>query len=104
MTSPDGITWTARSAAEANTWRALAWSSELGLFCAVADQSGTNRVMTSPDGITWTARSGAPTYQWNGIAWSPQRGVFVILSSNGAGVDRVMTSTCVRKWKYSNYP
>jgi len=46
MTSPDGITWTSRSASEASSWYSVAWSPELGLFVAVAS-SGTNRVMTS---------------------------------------------------------
>jgi hypothetical protein len=38
--------WTARSAAEANGWRSVTWSPDLGLFCAVSFD-GTNKVMTS---------------------------------------------------------
>ena len=49
MTSPDGTTWTARSAAEANEWKAVAYGNNL--FVAVA-QSGTNRVMTAVPAVT----------------------------------------------------
>ena len=34
MTSPDGITWTARSAAEANNWNSVTYGN--GLFVAVS--------------------------------------------------------------------
>ncbi|MCB9814238.1 hypothetical protein H6784_02355 [Candidatus Nomurabacteria bacterium] len=44
MTSPDGITWTARAASEANSWTSVTYGN--GLLVAVA-QTGTNRVMTS---------------------------------------------------------
>ena len=44
-----GVTWTARSAAEANSWRGVTYGN--GLFVAVSP-NGTNRVMTSPDGAT----------------------------------------------------
>jgi len=45
MTSPDGITWTAKLAAGANSWRSVC-SNGNGTFVAVAS-SGTYRVMTS---------------------------------------------------------
>jgi hypothetical protein len=48
MTSPDGITWTLRSASSPN-WQGICWSPELGIFCAVAydGSPGSSRVMTS---------------------------------------------------------
>jgi hypothetical protein len=46
MTSPDGITWTARSSAADNSWVAVCWSAEVGLFVAVANSGTGNRVMT----------------------------------------------------------
>ena len=82
-------TWISRSASEANTWKAVAWSPELGLFAAVSD-TGTNRVMTSPDGVTWTARSAAEANGWAGICWSPALGLFCAVSTGG--VNQVMTS------------
>jgi len=45
MTSPDGINWTARDAAEANFWVSVAYGNER--FIAVAT-FGDKRVMTSP--------------------------------------------------------
>jgi hypothetical protein len=47
MTSPDGITWTARSSAADNGWTSVTWSAEVGLFVAVAASGTGNRVMTS---------------------------------------------------------
>jgi hypothetical protein len=46
MTSPDGITWTARSSAADNTWFSVTWAKELGLLVAVASSGTGNRVMT----------------------------------------------------------
>jgi hypothetical protein len=48
MTSPDGITWTARSSAADNGWHSVTWAKELGLLVAVAYTGTGNRVMTSP--------------------------------------------------------
>ena len=57
MTSPDGITWTGRYAAQANSWRSVTFGN--GLFVAVSSNaaSGNTRAMTSPDGIIWTSRT-----------------------------------------------
>ncbi len=82
MTSPDGITWTARTAAEANSWSEVTYGS--GLFVAVS-ADGTNRVMTSPDGITWTARTAATANYWSSVIYS--KGLFVATAA-----DAVMTS------------
>jgi hypothetical protein len=97
MTSPNGITWTARvSAGEANQWFSICWSSELSLFVAVA-ASGTNRVMTSLDGITWTARlSASEANEWYGVCWSPQLSLFVAVAYSGT--NRVMTSSNGISW------
>jgi hypothetical protein len=88
-TSPDGITWTARTASESNSWYGVAWSPELNLFCAVST-SGTNRVMTSPDGITWTARSAAAANNWISITWSPE--LLLFCAAAQTGTNRLMTS------------
>ena len=48
-TSPDGITWTARTLPSSANWTAIAWNSTV--FCIVAN---TNTVAAiSQDGITW---------------------------------------------------
>ena len=88
MTSPDGITWTARSAAGNNdSWNGVTYGN--GLFVAVGDSSGPeDPVMTSPDGITWTARSAAGNDDiWQGVAYG--NGVFVAVAES---IDRVITS------------
>jgi photosystem II stability/assembly factor-like uncharacterized protein len=77
-TSPIGATsshelalcnWTTRTVPSGG-YRAIAWSPELGLWCAVG---GANPVCaTSPDGITWTARTipGGEGYAYYAIAWN----------------------------------
>ncbi|MCL2610797.1 MAG: hypothetical protein FWE02_03865, partial [Defluviitaleaceae bacterium] len=84
ITSPDGITWTARTAAEANQWRSVCYGN--GLFVAVSGD-GANQVMTSSDGITWTART-VPFDSWSSVTYG--NGLFVAVSSIGISV--VMTS------------
>ena len=79
MTSPDGITWTGRTAAEANTWNDICWSEDLTLFVAVAED-GTNRVMTSPDGITWTARAASLDKLWHSVTYAPSLTLFCAVS------------------------
>jgi hypothetical protein len=87
MTSPDGITWTAQSATEANQWRSVIYGN--GTFVAVA-QTGTHRVMTSPDGITWTAQAAAEANSWNAVTYGD--GNFI--ATGYSGTHRVMTSSC----------
>jgi len=89
MTSPNGITWTPRVAAQGNPWISVTWAAELGLLVAVA-QSGTNRVMTSPDGITWTPRVAAQANDWLSVTWAAELGLLVAVAQSGT--NRVMTS------------
>jgi 6-phosphogluconolactonase (cycloisomerase 2 family) len=87
MTSPDGITWTARTA-PSSSWNSVTYGD--GTFVAV----GTSAVMSSPDGITWTARTASQANDWNGVAYG--NGVFVAVSL--AGTNRVMTSPDGTTW------
>jgi hypothetical protein len=89
MTSADGVTWTARSAAEASSWKSVTYGN--GVFVAVSS-SWTNRVMTSTDGVTWTKRTTAESGTWNSVTYGT--GVFVAVS--GSGSNRVMTSSLVQ--------
>ena len=91
MTSPDGITWTARTSAADNDWAAVCWSPERMLFVAVAGTGAGNRVMTSPDGITWTIRASAADNDWRSVCWSPELSLFVAVGASGTG-NRVMTA------------
>jgi hypothetical protein len=91
MTSPDGVTWTARSAPSSN-WTSVTYGN--GLFVAVGT-TGANRVMTSPDGITWTARTAAASNDWEYVTYG--NGTFVAVATSGSG-NRVMTSTDGITW------
>jgi hypothetical protein len=90
MTSPDGITWTARTAAEANAWYSIAYGN--GLFVAVAD-NGTNCFMTSSDGIAWTAPIAAEACGWNSITYG--NGLFVAVALSGTKRVIISTATSV---------
>ena len=86
MTSPDGITWTSRTAAADNYWSSVTYAN--GLFVAVSTiEFGNinNRVMTSPDGITWTSRTAAADDYWASVTYA--NGLFV-----ATGGSQVMTS------------
>jgi hypothetical protein len=87
MTSPDGITWTARTSASDNNWQSVTYGN--GLFVAVASSGTNNRVMSSPDGIIWTARTSAADNEWRGVTYG--NGLFVAVAITGTN-NRVMTS------------
>ena len=89
MTSPNGVTWTARIAPLAS-WRSVAYGK--GLFVAVAN-SDANRLMTSPDGITWTQRTPPSGDAWAAVTYG--NGLFVAVAQNSTGV---MTSTDGITW------
>ena len=94
MTSPDGITWTARTITT-NSWQSVCWSAELGIFCAVSSD-GTYRVSTSSDGITWTDRTASDSSVWRSVIWVPELTLFVAIASSGT--NRVMTSPDGTTW------
>jgi hypothetical protein len=71
----DVTSWTAASAAEANTWRSVTYGD--GYFVAVS-KDGTNRVMYSTDGISWTAASVAAV-EWRRVTYGD--GYFVAVSN-----------------------
>ncbi len=87
MTSPDGITWTARTSAANNSWTSVIHGN--GLFVAVASSGTGNRVMTSSNGITWTARTSTADNNWTSVTYA--NGLFVAVATSGTG-NRVMTS------------
>ena len=91
MTSPDGITWTARTSAADNNWYGVCWSPALRLFFAIALSGTGDRVMTSPDGINWTSRTSAADNSWRSVCWSPELSLFVAVAETGSG-NRVMTA------------
>lgn len=108
MTSPDGLTWTARTAAQANQWRSVAYGG--GRWVAVSDDTFANniggiadstiRVMTSLNGETWTQTgiTGVPTglvsNRWLSVAYGQDgsgNGLWVAVSPNSPP-NQIMTS------------
>ena len=81
----DAVTWTARSAAEANPWNSVVYGN--GLFVAVAGDWSTD-VMTSADGVSWTSHPAAEAGSWSSVTFG--NGLFVAVNSEGDS--QVMTS------------
>lgn len=92
MTSPDGITWTARTTPQ-QAWRSVAFGN--GTFVAVATSGTNSRVMTSTDGITWNTRVSAADNNWQSVTYG--NSTFVAVAGSGTG-NRVMTSTDGTTW------
>jgi hypothetical protein len=92
-TSPDVLTWTARTTGLTPGFalRGLAYGE--GLYIAVGDNaSGTHYIITSPDGVTWTTRTSAITCDTlRGVAYGA--GVFVIVGSSGGATDGKIQSS-----------
>ena len=90
ITSPAGLTWTARDIV-ANQWRGITFAEDIGdgssLFAAVSISGTGDRVATSPDGVTWTAQESAADLSWLSVAWSPDLKMFAAVGNNS-----IMTS------------
>lgn len=81
-------------------WKAIAWSPELGIFCACLNTSSTSQhISTSSDGKTWTnpALVNAGPYLTD-IAWSSPLGLFVATSTYQG---RVYTSSNGTSWSWN---
>jgi hypothetical protein len=93
MSSPDGITWTSRSASAASAWSAVTYGNRV--FVAVASGTSGTLIMSSPDGTAWTSRTApASTNSFSSVTYG--EGLFVAVST--AGTNRVMTSTNGTTW------
>ncbi len=78
MTSPDGITWTARASNAYDTLADVVWT---GSQFVVVGLGGT--ILTSPDAISWTARKAGPSWEaLQGVAWS---GTVLVATSASVG-------------------
>ena len=81
MTSPDGITWTSRTA-PTGEWQAITNCG--GLFVATATW-GNNYIMSSTDGIDWIVRSPSTAWSHDAVACSATVPRFVSVSMYGRG-------------------
>jgi hypothetical protein len=88
MTSPDGVTWTARTSAADNSWGAVTYGN--GHFVAVSTIGTGDRVMTSSDGITWRSRTTAIENSWRSVTFGD--GKMVAVATTGFGNQAVTIS------------
>lgn len=81
-TSPDGITWTNRTAPNAFIRSEIAFTTASGIV--VMGNATSNTVITSPDGVNWTSRnvggSGSDTAR---VMWSAKHGKFFACANTG---------------------
>ena len=128
MTSPNGINWTLRTAAQNNHWQSVAFGN--GKFVAIAT-NGTSRTMYSTDGINWTSvnvNAGTnkiifadgkfttgQNYSTDGITWTnasvinfPPYGITygnnVFVAVGQAGTDRIAISNDAITWELITAP
>lgn len=86
LTSPDGITFTARVTPGDCQWEKLAYGD--GMIVCVAT-TGTGRIMSSTDAINWTLRTAPVLNRWYDVCFGRHK--FVSCSFDGTS-DRIMTS------------
>jgi len=100
--SPDGITWTARTLPVSAWWRAMAYGA--GLFVAVPDGNGvaTTVYATSPDGINWTQRAFTTAGIWSAITFA--NGRFVVVGGGFNSDNHAAWSSDGLTWTYSTLP
>ena len=84
-------------------WQSVCWSSELGIFVAVAswEAGSIGIVMTSNNGINWTNISisaGLQVQGWTSVCWSPELSIFLAVSSKYNTSNRVMYSRDGKIW------
>lgn len=88
MYSNDGITWASGNTINSGIGSVycMAWSPQLGIFCAVSSYTAAPTTATSSDGITWVTRSTAAAANANfyGMAWSPELGIFAAVGNSGS--------------------
>lgn len=68
-TSPDGITWTQRTAPNSNARGRMASNGTI-IVVLPAQSISTNACITSTDCATWTSRTLPSTDNWNEVVWS----------------------------------
>jgi hypothetical protein len=109
MYSYDGINWVLGSmnaTLRSGLWKSVCWSSERGLFVAVASgnfASPNSKIMTSQNGITWAEYSSptlAANSEWASVCWSPELALFVAVAV--FGTYKIITSPNGTSWTIRN--
>jgi len=96
FTSPNGTTWTERTASVAGTWKGIAWSPTLGKFIILGS---TATSMTSTNGTTWSSIT-LPGGGQN-IIWSSTTLRFIVTANDA---ETIYSSTDGVNWSTSYTP
>jgi len=106
--SSDGLAWSTASTALNRTWDGICWADKLGLFVAIANDTGSNTGMiaTSANGISWSAQNGPSTSgtNWTSITWSPTLNLLVACASVGSQTGGIMYSSNGTSWTLATIP
>lgn len=95
-TSPDGITWTARTMpVSASVWEAICWNGSV--FCAVGQTLAVAAI--SSDGITWTTHALPNSGIWTSVSWNGS--AFIAIQRNS---ETAATSTDGITWTSFTLP
>lgn len=105
MTSPDGVTWTARTVPESQgdvRFSSVIYANGLWVAGGGELENSTNCVMTSPDGIAWTARTCQSTLGITGLAYGGS--LFVAMSGFFGTANAIQTSPDGVTWTARTNP
>ena len=104
LTSPDGITWTARTLPVSNYWISITYGA--GVFVIVSGGgSGTSDVvLASSDGTTWTQHTLPATLSWRSVAFGNSTFVAVATPINPGDTALAATSSDGSTWTIRNMP
>jgi hypothetical protein len=74
LTSPDGVTWTARNSGIGTALEGVVWAGDR-LVAVGGDAAGSGHgtldvILTSPDGISWTNQHSASVKPLHSVAWN----------------------------------
>jgi len=94
MTSPEGITWTSRTAAEQIVYTGIGYNGNV--LVAVASSTFANQVMISANAVTWQSLPAAVSgIQWRDVTWNGN--IFCAIAATGVA-NGVMISTDGTTW------
>lgn len=94
MYTRNGIDWVEFNIST-DSWVAIAWSEEFGIFLAVASSGSTNYAMTSLDGVTWATRTVPGTNFFTTVVFAAKYGMFSAVADGGTNT--AITSRFVKK-------
>jgi hypothetical protein len=80
-TSPDGDTWTTRTAPNSNP-RLQGGAAASPTRCVILANASTDKCITSEDGITWTERTLPAVAAWVAISWNAERAKFMVIATD----------------------